>query len=445
MKSKTVVLSTARTPFGRLGGALTSLSATTLGGEALRAAVERSGIDPAEIEHVVMGNVIQGGNGQAPARQAMFKAGLAKTTTFETANKVCASGLVAIAHAARLINDDSRSVAAAGGMESMSNAPYAVPSARFGYRFGDGVLIDLTNYDALLDPFSGWTMAQAQAKVNADLGITREVQDELAYLSHQRAAQATADGTFATEIVALRIATKAKGKLVVDKLPEPARARVPVHAGANGAADKLFHAPPENLQAQAARYNSYVTGDVPCTLVDKDEPIRPDTTLEGLAKLAPLDKDGTVTAGNAPGVNDGAAALVLSSDAYAQAHGLEALATIVDHADASWDPAYLALTPAMAARIVLDRNGLKPSDIAIWEVNEAFAAVAWSTANLLGIDPRAINLLGGAVALGHPVGASGARIVASVVHQLRRRGGGYGIAAICSGGGQGDALLVRVG
>jgi acetyl-CoA C-acetyltransferase len=307
------------------------------------------------------------------------------------------------------------------------------------------VLIDLTNYDALLDPFSGWTMAQAQAKVNADLGITREVQDELAYLSHQRAAQATADGTFATEIVALRIATKAKGKLVVDKLPEPARARVPVHAGANGAADKLFHAPPENLQAQAARYNSYVTGDVPCTLVDKDEPIRPDTTLEGLAKLAPLDKDGTVTAGNAPGVNDGAAALVLSSDAYAQAHGLEALATIVDHADASWDPAYLALTPAMAARIVLDRNGLKPSDIAIWEVNEAFAAVAWSTANLLGIDPRAINLLGGAVALGHPVGASGARIVASVVHQLRRRGGGYGIAAICSGGGQGDALLVRVG
>jgi acetyl-CoA C-acetyltransferase len=444
MKSKTVILSTARTPFGRLGGALTSLPATTLGGEALRAAVERSGIDPADIEHVIMGNVIQGGNGQAPARQAMFKAGLAKTTTFETANKVCASGLVAIAQAARLINDDSRSVAAAGGMESMSNAPYAVPNARFGYRFGDGTLIDLMNYDALLDPFSGWTMAQAQAKVNADLGITRAVQDEFAYLSHQRAAKATADGAFAAEIVALRVATKAKGKLVVDKLPEPARARIPVHAGANGAADKLFHEPPENLQAQAARYNSYVTGDAPFTLVDKDEPIRPDTTLEGLAKLPPLEKDGTVTAGNAPGVNDGAAAVVLSSAEYARAHGLEALATVIDHADASWDPAYLALTPAMATRIVLERNGLKPSDIAIWEVNEAFAAVAWSTANLLGIDPRAINLLGGAVALGHPVGASGARIVASVVHQLRRRGGGYGIAAICSGGGQGDALLVRV-
>jgi acetyl-CoA C-acetyltransferase len=445
MKSKTVVLSTARTPFGKLGGALGSLAATTLGGEAIRAAVERSGIDPSEIEHVIMGNVIQGGNGQAPARQAMFKAGLAKTTTFETTNKVCASGLVAVAQAARLINDDSHAVAVAGGMESMSGAPYAVPGARFGYRFGDGALVDLMNYDALLDPFSGWTMAQAQTRVNADLGITREVQDEFAAFSHARAAKATADGLFAPEIVALKVATKAKGKLVLDAIPEPARARVPVTAGANGAAAKLFHAPPDNMQAQAARYNTYVTGDVPFTLVDKDEPIRPETTVAGLAKLPPLEKDGTVTAGNAPGVNDGAAALVLASSDYAHAHGLEALATIVDHADASWDPAYLALTPAMAIQIVLERNGLRPTDIAIWEVNEAFAAVAWSTANLLGLDPRALNAQGGAVALGHPVGASGARIVASVVHQLRRRGGGYGIAAICSGGGQGDALLVKVG
>jgi len=445
MKAKTVVLSTARTPFGRLGGALVALSATTLGGEAIRAAVERSGIDPADVEHAIMGNVIQGGVGQAPARQAMFKAGLAKTTTFETINKVCASGLVAIAQAARLIESGAKTVAVAGGMESMSNGPYAALNARFGYRFGDGALIDLTNYDALLDPFSGWTMAQAQTRVNADLGITRQVQDEFAYTSQQRAAKATADGLLAEEIVPLKIATKAKGKLVLDALPAPARARVPVHAGGNGAASKLFHAPPENLQAQAARYNSYVTGDAPFTLVDKDEPIRGDTTLEGLAKLPPLDKDGTVTAGNAPGVNDGAAALVLSSDDYAESHGYEALATIVDHADASWDPAYLALTPAMASQIVLERNGLKPSDIAIWEVNEAFAAVAWSTANLLGVDPKALNLLGGAVALGHPVGASGARIVGSVVRQLRRRGGGYGIAAICSGGGQGDALLIKVG
>ena len=445
MQSKTVVLSTARTPFGKLGGTLVSLSATTLGGEAIRAAVQRSGIDPAEIEHVIMGNVIQGGNGQAPARQAMFKAGLAKTTTFETTNKVCASGLVAILQGARLINDDSKAVVVAGGMESMSNAPYALPNARFGYRFGDGALLDLMNYDALLDPFSGWTMAQAQTRVNADLGITREVQDEFAYLSHERAAKATADGRLGEEIVALKIATKAKGKLVVDALPEPARARVPVHAGANErAADKLFHAPPENMQAQFARYNSYVTGDVPHMVVDKDEPIRADASLASMAKLPPLDKDGTVTAGNAPGVNDGAAALVLSSEDYARSHGYEALATVVDHADASWDPAYLALTPAMASQQLLERHNLKASDIHIWEVNEAFAAVAWSTANLLGIDPRAINLQGGAVALGHPVGASGARIVGSVVHQLRRRGGGYGIAAICSGGGQGDAVLIKV-
>ena len=445
MQSKTVVLSTARTPFGKLGGALVSLPATTLGGEAIRAAVQRAGIDPADVEHVIMGNVIQGGNGQAPARQAMFKAGLAKTTTFETTNKVCASGLVAILQAARLINDDSKAVVVAGGMESMSNAPYALPNARFGYRFGDGVLLDLMNYDALLDPFSGWTMAQAQTRVNADLGITREVQDEFAYLSHERAAKATADGRLGEEIVALRIATKAKGKLVVDALPEPARARVPVYAGANdSAADKLFHAPPENMQAQLARYNSYVTGDVPHTVVDKDEPIRADASLASMAKLPPLDKDGTVTAGNAPGVNDGAAAIVVASEAYARGHGYEALATIVDHADASWDPAYLALTPAMASQQLLERHNLKASDIHIWEVNEAFAAVAWSTANLLGIDPRAINLQGGAVALGHPVGASGARIVGSVVHQLRRRGGGYGIAAICSGGGQGDAVLIKV-
>ncbi len=445
MNSKTVVLSTARTPFGKLGGALVSLSATTLGGEAIRAAVERSKVDPAEIEHIIMGNVIQAANGQAPARQAAFKAGLSKTTTFETVNKVCASGLLAIVQAARLINDDAKQVAVAGGMESMSNAPYALPQARFGYRFGDGALLDLMNYDALLDPFSGWTMAQAQTRVNADLGITREVQDEFAYLSHERAAKATADGLFKDEIVALKVATKAKGKLVVDKLPEPARARVPAYAGMNGASEKLFHAPPENMQAQVARYNSYVTGDVPFTLVDKDEPIRPDSSLASMAKLPPLDKDGTVTAGNAPGVNDGAGAVVLASEEYARNHGYEALATIVGHADASWDPAYLALTPAMAAQQLLERHNLKMSDIHIWEVNEAFAAVAWSTANLLGIDPRAINLQGGAVALGHPVGASGARIVGSVIHQLRRRGGGYGIAAICSGGGQGDAVLIKVG
>jgi acetyl-CoA C-acetyltransferase len=392
-----------------------------------------------------MGEVLQGGAGQAPARQALYKAGLAKTTTFETINKVCASGMIAVVHGARLINEDGAEVVVAGGMESMSNAPYALLNARFGYRFGDGALLDLMNWDGLLDPFSGLSMAAAQARVNAHLGITREVQDEFAAESQQRAAKATADGLFADEIVALRVATKAKGKLVVDKIPVQARARIPIHAGGNGSSAKMWTDPHIDLTPDPKRYSPYVTGDVPFTLVDKDEPIRADTTLASLAKLPPLDRDGTVTAGNAPGVNDGAAALVLASEDYARSHGREVLGEVVDHAAASWDPAYLALTPAMAVQKLLERRNMTVSQIDVWEVNEAFAAVAWSTANLLGIDPRAINAQGGAVALGHPIGASGARIIASVVHQLRRRGGGLGIAAICSGGGQGDAVLVKVG
>jgi acetyl-CoA C-acetyltransferase len=423
---------------------LASLSSTTLGGEAIRAAVARAGIDPAEVEHVVMGQVLQGGAGQAPARQALFKAGLAKTTTFETVNKVCASGMIAIVHGARLIDDEDASVVVAGGMESMSNAPYAALQARFGYRFGDAPFVDLMNYDGLLDPYSGLSMAQAQNVVNADLGITREVQDELACRSHQRAAEATNQGLLRDEIVLLRIATKAKGKLVVDELPKLARARVPVAAGMNGTGAKLFHQPSVELEMRIERCSPYITGDVPCTLVDRDEPIRSDVSVEAMRKLLPLDKGGTVTAGNAPGVNDGGAALVLASEEYARSHDREVLARIVDHAAASWDPAYLALTPAMATRKLLERQGLDPSRIDVYEVNEAFAAVAWSTANLLEIDPLRINALGGAVAFGHPLGASGARIVASVVHQLRRRGGGLGVAAICSGGGQGDAILVKV-
>jgi acetyl-CoA C-acetyltransferase len=445
MKSKAVVIATARTPFGRLGGALASLPATTLGGEAIRAALERSGIDPAEVEHVIMGQVLQGGAGQAPARQAAYNAGLAKTVTFETINKVCASGMIAIVHAARLISDDDASVVVAGGMESMSNAPYAALNARFGYRFGDGALVDLMSYDGLLDPWSKLTMAAAQSQVNADLGITREVQDQFAYDSHSRAAAATAAGHLNDEIVALRVATKAKGKLVVDAIPVQAQPRIPVHAGGNGAGSKMWnHESAASLVPDASRFTPYVTGDVPHTLVDRDEPIRGDASIESMAKLSPLDKGGTVTAGNAPGVNDGAAAMVLTSEEYARSHDLEPLGHVVDHAAASWDPAYLALTPAMAAQKLLEKQGLSASDIAVWEVNEAFAAVAWSTAYRLGLDPKVLNQLGGAVAFGHPVGASGARITGSVLHQLKRRGGGLGIAAICSGGGQGDAILVRV-
>jgi acetyl-CoA C-acetyltransferase len=298
--------------------------------------------------------------------------------------------------------------------------------------------------DGLLDPWSKNTMAQAQSKVNADLGITRDVQDEFAAFSHQRAAKATADGLFADEIVALKIATKAKGKLVSDHVPTQARARVPVHASGNGASKIWGHESADSLVPDPKRFSPYVSGDVPFALVDKDEPVRTDTTIESLGKLPALDKDGTVTAGNAPGVNDGAAAVILASEEYAKAHGLTPLGRIVDHAAAAWDPAYLALTPAMAAAKLLEKRGLKASDIAVWEVNEAFAAVAWSTAYRLGLDPRALNALGGAVAMGHPIGASGARITASVAHQLRRRGGGLGIAAICSGGGQGDAILIEV-
>ena len=391
-----------------------------------------------------MGQVLQAGAGQAPARQAAFKAGLAKTTTAETINKVCASGMVAVAHAARAINAGDHEVVVAGGMESMSNAPYLLANARFGYRFGNGELIDEMVHDGLLDAYFDAAMASQSARVAAELGVSRAVQDEFAYQSHARAHAAHEAGSFAAEIAPIRVATRDKGKIVVDALPIPARERVPVaHAGP--ASGVWGHVPPPDMVADPARYGPYVTGDVPATLVDRDEPVRPDASLAAMAKLKPLDDGGTITAGNAPGVNDGAAALVLSSAAYAKRSGLEALATIEGHAGAAWDPPYLALTPAMAAQKLLDRMHLDPKDIAVWEFNEAFAAVALTAAARLGLDPSAINVQGGAVAIGHPLGASGARIVGSVVQQLRRRGGGLGIAAICSGGGQGDALLVRVG
>jgi acetyl-CoA C-acetyltransferase len=431
----TVVLATARTPFGRLGGALASLSATTLGGDAIRNAIARAGIDPGEIEHVIMGQVLQAGVGQAPARQAAFKAGLAKTTTAETINKVCASGLVAVAHAARLINANEHEAVIAGGMESMSNAPYLLANARFGYRFGNNELIDEMVHDGLLDYYFDEAMASQGARVAAELGVTRAAQDQFAYESHARAHAAHEAGNFAAEIAPIRVATKAKGKIVVDALPIPAR-------GAKS--DVWNHTPPASMVADPARYGPYVTGDVPATLVDRDEPVRSDASLAAMSKLKPLDEGGTITAGSAPGVNDGAAALVLASSEYAKRNGLEALASIEGHAGVAWDPPYLALTPAMAAQKLLDRLHLTVADIAVWEFNEAFAAVALTAAARLGLDPTVINVQGGAVALGHPIGASGARIVASVVQQLRQRGGGLGIAAICSGGGQGDALLVRV-
>jgi acetyl-CoA C-acetyltransferase len=300
-------------------------------------------------------------------------------------------------------------------------------------------------YDGRWDPYFDEAMASQGAKVAAELGVTRAVQDEFAYQSHKRAHAAHEAGRFAAEIVPLNVATKAKGKIVVDRVPETARSRVPAIAGASGNGSVWDHVPPEAMVADPARFSPYVAGDVPHVRVDRDEPVRTDVSLEAMAKLKPIDAEGTITAGNAPGVNDGAAALVLSTPEYARGVGAEPIAEIVDHAGVAWDPPYLALTPAMAAQKLLDRHGMRASEIAVWEINEAFAAVALTAATRLGLDPNIINMQGGAVALGHPIGASGARIVGAVIHQLRARGGGYGIAAICSGGGQGDAMLVKVG
>ncbi|HEV3153062.1 MAG TPA: thiolase family protein [Candidatus Baltobacteraceae bacterium] len=444
--SNAVVIGLARTPFGRLNGGLSGLEATTLGAAALVAAIERSGVDASEIEHVIFGQVLQAGAGQNPARQTGFKAGLAKTTTAETVNKVCASGLLAVVNAARLINDGSNSVVAAGGMESMSNAPYLLKEARSGYRFGDGRLIDGMIHDGLWDYYFPMTMASQGAKVANELQVSREEQDRFALESHQRAARAHDGGMFDGEIVPIRVATKRKGKIVVGRLPEPARERVPVAAGSsNEGADAIWsHRPSKEFTLNYSEWAPFVTGDVPHTTVERDEAVRADSSLEAMAKLQPLDKDGTITAANAPGVNDGAAALIVADRSVAATRGYEALATILDHATVGWDSPYIALTPAMAAQKLLQKTGLRTDQIDVWEINEAFSAVALTSARKLGIDPGNINKLGGAVAMGHPIGASGARIIGTVINQLRKRGGGLGIASICSGGGQGDAVLIRV-
>ncbi|HZY95908.1 MAG TPA: hypothetical protein VFE35_02275 [Candidatus Cybelea sp.] len=442
MNSKTVVLGMARTPFGKLGGALAPLSATTLGAVALTAAIERSKIDPSEIEHVTFGEVLQAGVGQNPARQVAFKSGLAKTVTADTINKVCASGMLAVVNAMRSINAGANAVIAAGGMESMSNAPYLLRDARWGYRFGDGGLIDAMIYDGLWDQYFPMTMATQGSKVAAELALTREEQDQFAFQSHRRAAAAHSAGHFADEIVPVKVASKMKDRVVVERLPRQGKVRVPVAVGAsNGVWD---HEPSSEFTLDYAAYAPFVTGEQPHVVVDRDEAVRADASFEAMAKLRPLERNGTVTAGNAPGVNDGAAALILADADYAAQHGYEALATILDHATVAWDSPYISLTPAMAARKLLDRTGYASSDIAVWEINEAFSTVAITSSRKLDLEEGTINQFGGAVAMGHPIGASGARIVGTLINQLRKRGGGLGIAAICSGGGQGDALLVSV-
>jgi acetyl-CoA C-acetyltransferase len=444
MNSSAVVLSTARTPFGKLNGALSSLPATTLGAVALVGALQRAGLDPSEIEHVIFGEVLQAGVGQNPARQVLFKTGLAKTTTAETVNKVCASGLLAVANAMRLINTGANSVVAAGGMESMSNAPYLLQDARNGYRFGNGTLVDSMIQDGLWDQYFPMTMSTQGSIVANEYKLTREEQDRFAYESHRRAHAAHEAGNFADEIIPVKIATKAKGKVVVDKLPQRAEVRVPATVG--GGSDKIWnHEPSAQFTFDYEKYAPFVTGDVPYTVVDRDEPVRSDASMEAMAKLKPLEKDGTITAANAPGVNDGAGALIVADANWAKERGHEALATVVDHATVGWDSPYICLTPAMAAQKILDKHGLTVKDIHVWEINEAFASVALTSIRNLGVAEEELNKFGGAVAMGHPIGASGARLVGTLINQLRKRGGGYGIASICSGGGQGDALLVRVG
>ena len=382
--ARSVIVSALRTPFGRLGGGLAAHSATELGAIVIRAALERAGIEPGEPQYTIMGQVLQAGAGQAPARQAAVAAGLPIETPADTINKVCASSIRAIEIADAMIRAGDVDVVVTGGMESMSNAPYLLTRARFGYRLGNGELIDSMVFDGLTSTFDGLHMVQQNSKVARELGISRERQDAWAARSHTRAAAAQSEGRFDDELV-------------------------PV-------------------------------GDVTA-----DESVRGDTTVEKLAALKPVfDPDGTTTAGNAPGVNDGASCVVVCSEEWARRRGLEPLATILAQGYVADDFAYLARTPANAAALALGKAGKTIDDVARVEINEAFASVASNSTELLGADEEDVNVNGGAVALGHPIGASGGRIVATLVHDLRRNGGGLGLAAICSGGGQGDALLIDV-
>ncbi len=389
---KTVILGSARTPIGKLGGALSAVDATKLGGTAIAAALERAGIEPEQVQHVVVGQVIQAGQGMIPSRQAQIEAGIPKEVSSETVNKVCASGMRASVLIDQAIRAGDVEVGVGGGMESMSRAPYLLPGARFGFRMGDVKALDAMTHDGLTNPFSGRQMFDEATSVGDELELTRPDLDRWALRSHELAVRATDEGRMADEIVPVTI----KGR----------------------------------------------KGD---TLVEVDESPRRDSTLEALAKLPGLvGREGSHTAGNSPSVNDGAAAVVLASDGWAAANGHEALAEIVAHGQSANDFAYLATTPASAAQAALAKAGLAVSDIDLWEINEAFASVALNSVRLLGVDEAKVNVNGGAIALGHPLGASGARIIGALVHELRRRGGGLGCAAICSGGGQGDALIVRV-
>jgi len=389
---QSVIVSATRTPFTKFQGALAKKSAVELGGVVIQEALSRAQLQPEEVEQVIMGMVLQAGAGQVPSRQAARLAGLPWETPSVTINKVCASGLRAVTLADALIRAGDIDVAVAGGMESMSGAPYALPGARQGLRMGDGNVIDLMVHDGLQCAFHNVHMAALGSRVAKEYEIDRADQDAWSLRSHQRALAAIDAGRFAEEIVPVEV-TDRKG---------------PVQ-------------------------------------VDTDECPRRDTTLAKLAALAPVfTTDGSITAGNAPGVNDGASALTVMSASYAADTGRTPLAYIRGYAEVAAEAAYIATTPALAIQKLLKKTGVALSDIDLFEVNEAFAAVTLTSGKMVGLDYEKVNVNGGAVALGHPIGASGARILTTLIYELRRRGGGLGIAAICSGAAQGDAILIEV-
>lgn len=393
MMAKTVIISGVRTPFGKFGGGLSSLTASQLGGIAIKEALVRAGIEGSQVDEVIMGNVLQAGQGQIPSRQAARHAGLPWEVKTETINKVCASGLRSVTLADQIIRLGEEEIIVAGGMESMSNAPYILPKARWGLRMGDAELKDTMISDGLSCSFTGVHMGTYGNSTAEDLEITREEQDSWAYESHQKAIKAIDGGILAEEIISVQ---------------------VPVRKGE------------------------------PIT-IEHDEAPRKDTSAGKLAKLGPaFNNEGTITAGNAPGVNDGAGALVLMSEERAEKEGKTPFAYILAHAEVAVEAKDFPKTPGLVINELLKKTGKSIEEIDLFEVNEAFAAVALASGKIANIEPGKVNVNGGAVALGHPIGASGARIIITLMHELKRRGGGLGIAAICSGGGQGDAILIEV-
>ncbi|TQS72129.1 acetyl-CoA C-acetyltransferase [Ornithinibacillus gellani] len=390
---KTVIVAGARTPFGKFGGSLRTLTASQLGGIAIKEALKRANVEGAEVDEVIMGTVLQGGQGQIPSRQAAREAGLAWNVKTETINKVCASGLRSVTLADQLIRLGDEDVIVAGGMESMSNAPYFLPDARWGNRMGDKSVKDMMIHDGLTCSFTGVHMGNYGNSTAEEFELSREEQDEWSYRSHQRAVAAIETGKFAEEIVAVEVPQRKGDPLVVDT----------------------------------------------------DEAPRKDTSLERLAKLRPaFDPNGTITAGNAPGINDGACAFVVMAEEKAAALGKQPMAVIHGHAEVAVEAKDFPQTPGLVINKLLEKTGHQTEEIDLFEINEAFAAVSLASGKIAGIDPDKVNVNGGAVALGHPIGASGARIILTLIHELKRRGGGLGIAAICSGGGQGDAVLIEV-